>query len=144
MAPRYINDGEQHYLTCLPVELHGCYAKMDGITLPALVEESGYDLPLGFNNWRSLSNYCEAQDSILKNPLAKINSDFPGDDIRLFMKGSQGDLLFLNFTRKDGILYHVKNHDFDNYHPVKSPVGEVLDRYFANAVRGFPEVVALT
>lgn len=109
---------------------------------PKSFRMSGIDLPSSFSDWVGLAMDCE-DNEIDRHALAKIERDFSGDDIRLFMKGSHDELIFLNFTRKDGILYHVKNKNFDDYRPIKSPVGKVLDHYFANAVSGFPELVEL-
>ncbi len=61
----------------------------------------------------------------------------------VLMRGSRNDLVILNFTKKDVNLYHVHNNDFDNYRLIKNPV-QTLDKYFANALKGFPEEIPLS
>lgn len=131
------------YFQSLPTSLHGCYAKTDGMAIPdqKFADTSGYDLPTSFSDWRGLVHYCDDVD-LPEQKIAKMQDDFSGDDLRVYIRGSHGDLMLLNFTRKDRRLYHVQDHDFDNYALIED-VPSVLDEYFAHAVRGFPTTVNL-
>lgn len=133
----------QPYFDALPVALHGCYAKADGMAIPDpdFAGTDGFDLPPSFNDWRKLEGYVSDLE-IPKKKIAKIQKDMKLDDLRVYIRGSRKDLLMLNFTRKDKKLYYVHDHDFDNYASIKDVPG-VLDDYFANAVLGFPETVDL-
>jgi hypothetical protein len=131
------------YFQSLPKGLHGCYAKMDGMALPdpELPGPGGYDLPTSFNDWHALTGYCEDLE-LPTDITVKIRDDFVGDDLRVYIRGSHGDLILLNFTRKDRRLYHVKDHEFDGYALIQD-VPQVLDEYFSNAILGFPTLVDL-
>jgi hypothetical protein len=131
------------YFQSLPTSLHGCYAKTDGMAISdqEFAGTSGYDLPTSFSDWRRLVHYCEDVD-LPEKKIAKMQDDFSGDDLRVYIQGSHGDLILLNFTRKDRQLYHVQSHDFDHYALIED-VPSVLDEYFAYAVRGFPTTVNL-
>lgn len=130
------------YFQCLPTSLHGCYAKTDGMAIAdqELAGTSGYDLPTSFSDWSRLADYCDDL-ALPMDKIATIQDDFAGDDLRVYIRGSHGDLILLNFTRKDQRLYHVKDHDFDNYASIEDV--PILDEYFASAVLGFPSKVDL-
>lgn len=129
------------YLASLPTSLHCCYRKMDGMAIPETIGPDGYDLPSSFNDWGFLSDYCEDQ-GIPRDRTEGLRSAFPGDDLRVYIRGSRTDIILVNFTKKDRRLYHVRDHDFDGYAGIDD-VPAVLDDYFANAVLGFPQQVDL-
>lgn len=131
----------EEYLLCLPAELHCFYQKMDGMVIANNLAAYDYDLPASFANWRGLRNYCLDKKIPLKN-LKSLLNDFQNDNLRVLIRGSLGDLIFLNFDRKDKKLYHVKNHDFSNYKLIeKAP--QILDTYFTNVILGFAEPILL-
>lgn len=138
------SDGElDEYFSCLPEELHCFYQKMGGMAVSQFGTVYGYDLPASFGDWRGLLNYCQDNEIPLEN-LQDLLNDFDNDtDLRVFIRGSLGDLVLLNFSAKDGKFYHVKNNNFSDYKLIEN-APQVLDTYFANAVLGFPNEVILS
>jgi hypothetical protein len=126
------------HLECLPKELRCYYEKMNGMSIPrgpghGVVD---YDLPSNTGGWRDLERYRKA-NNMKRKSLDGVNRDFGDHDLQIMVYGSRGDLVLLDSSRKDKKLYHVKDNDFDDHSHIAN-ASEVLDRYFANAVRGFP------
>lgn len=133
---------EKIYFSCLPPELICFYDTIDGMSLADNFVSIGYDFPFSYNEWRELHQYC-IDMKIQYSGSEKLFTDFPGDELRVLMRGSHNDLVILNFTKKDGNLYHVHNNDFDNYRLIENPA-QTLDNYFANALKGFPDEILLS
>lgn len=123
---------DQKYLSCLPLGFEFFYRKMDGMAVVEDVGLHGFDLPTSYKHWQHLTNYADDLGIPVKS-LGKLLQN----DIRVFIRGSQGDLILLNFTTKNGSLIYVKNRDFGKYLEVPNP-RETLDHYFAKAVKGIP------
>jgi len=137
---RMIN--EKKYFSCLPTELHCFYDMIDGMSLADSFTKVGYDFPFSYTSWAELHQYClNMKTQYLASD--KLVEDFPGDDLRVLMRGSRNDLVIINFSKKDGKLYHVHNNEFDNYRVLEDPA-RTLDKYFANAVEGFPKEILLS
>lgn len=129
---------EMPHLECLPKELRCYYEKMDGMSVPkgpghGIVD---YDLPSNHAGWREI-DYYRRINNMKKTALDKITGAFGDHDLRIIVYGTKGDLVLLDFARKDRKLYHVKDNKFDDYALIEN-APEALDRYFANAIRGFP------
>ncbi|HAR44848.1 MAG: hypothetical protein A2X56_06210 [Nitrospirae bacterium GWC2_57_13] len=127
------------HLECLPKELRCYYGKMDGMSVPkgpghGIVD---YDLPSNPAGWREI-DYYRKMNNMKKTTLNKINRDFGDHDLRIIVYGAKGDLVLLDFARKDKKPYHVKDNNFDDCALIEN-APEALDRCFANAIRGFPE-----
>lgn len=131
---------KEDYLPCLPQLLYGCYVKMDGMTIPDLLYPPGTDLPAGISDWRMLSDYCLDHD-VPHSATDKLHKKFGNDDIRVYIEGSRGDLILLDYTKKRPELYHVKDHEFEDFRLIDDP--QILDHYFANAILGFPEKIQI-
>jgi hypothetical protein len=131
------------YFSCLPVEFHCFYQKMNGMAVSQFGTSYGYDLPACFSDWRGLFNYCHDNEIPLESLQGLLN-DFDNDaDLRVFIRCSLGDLVLLDFSAKDGKFYHIKNNNFSDYKLIKN-APQILDAYFANAVLGFPNEVVLS
>ena len=140
---------ENIYLACLPKELRCYYHKMDGMSVP---KKQGpgirdWDLPHNLSGWLDLEDYRKVRHW-RKTVLDKFRRDFGHTDLRIVVWGTQkdpgadsegiSDIVFVDFRAKDRKMYHVKNGNFDDYRLIEN-APTVLDRYFANAILGFPE-----
>jgi hypothetical protein len=135
----------QKYLPCIPPEIYCFYQKTNGMAITNDKGASGYDLPIGFNDWEGVLQYCQdyqIEHNISMSVVDSLYNKFRNEDLRILIRGSLGDIIFLNFSAKDGKLYHVKNCDFLNYRLIEHAY-QALDSYFANAVIGFPNNVDL-
>jgi hypothetical protein len=136
---------KQQYLPCIPSEFHCFYQKTDGMAIASGMGPGGFDLPASFGDWRRVQEYCRdyrIEHNISMVAIDSLYKEFRDEDLRIFIKGSFGDIVFINFSAKDGKLYHVKNCDFLDYRLIEH-APQALDSYFANAVIGFPEPVNL-
>ena len=130
------------WLTALPSGMRAYYQNMDGMSKSTDGELTGLidlDMPANTSSWARIEHYCEniGIDTGKTNDLIK---QFGGDDLRVVVNGTQGDFVFVNLTKKDTKLYHANNRDIRNFHEIDN-APDVLDRYFANAIRGFPEPI---
>lgn len=131
------------YFEALPPRFHGYYDTLDGMMLWSKEKSwgPGWDLPAGLG-LPGLEIHFESTD-LPKAAFKKISKDFGKNcDLRMWVNGSRGDLVFLDLDRKDKKLFHLRVNDPSNYVPIKNPV-EVLDRYFASAIGGFKNPVNL-
>lgn len=135
----------QEYLSCIPPELHCFYQKTDGMAIGDDIGFYGFDLPVSFGHWTRVREYCRdyrIEHNISMLAIDNLYEEFGNGDLRILIRGSLGDIIFLNLSAKDGKLYHVKNNDFLDYRFIENAT-QTLDTYFANALLGFPEIVSL-
>lgn len=131
---------DEKLLRCIPATLHCFYAKIDGMSIAERFGTKGYDLPANMTDWRELRQYCDDLQ-IPADGSERIFADFPGEELGVLVRGSRGDLVIVNLSRCDRRLLHVRTDNFNDYHWIENaPL--ILDRYFANALRGFPEEVS--
>jgi hypothetical protein len=127
-------------LRCLPEVLHCFYAIADGMSISERYGRMGYDLPAKMTDWRELREYCDDLN-IPADGSERIFTDFPGEELGVLVRGSRGDLVIVNLSRCDRRLLHVRTNNLNDHHWIENtPL--VLDRYFASALRGFPEEVS--
>ena len=133
---------DAEYLPCLPSELHCFYQKSDGMSIPIGEGPGGFDLPKSYGDWESVEDYAMDRNLCFET-IERLYKEFKNDDLRIFIQGSLGDIIFLNFSQKDKKLYHVANHNFSDYRLIKNP-SQTLDAYFADALVGFSKEVSLS
>ncbi len=121
-------------IAILPSLFHCCYDKMDGLAIVEGVGSTGFDLPSTDSEWRRIDDHCiDFEIDIPKN----WTTDYFGhSDIRVFIRGSKGHLFLIDCLKKPSPIYCVTDLNFNNIKQIDNLVD--MDRYFANAVLGFP------
>ena len=123
------------YLSVLPTALLGFYARKDGMAVVEGIGTVGSDLPSATGNWRLLEEYC--RDFGLTLPKNWAKEKFGHDDIRVYISGSRGHLFLVDMKGRPSDIHCVKDGDFENGFVLDDY--SVLDNYFCEAVKGFPE-----
>lgn len=133
---------DAEYLPCLPSEFHCFYKKSDGMSIAIGEGPGGSDLAASYSDWESIEDYA-INNCLSLETIGRLYKEFENNDLRIFIQGSLGDIIFLNFSQKDKKLYHVANQNFSDYKLIRNP-SQTLDIYFADAVLGFSKGVNLS
>lgn len=114
---------------------------LDGLTLwpPESEWGAGFDLPNNSTFWERLEDYAETHD-IERDFLEKITREQAGCDLRVWIRGSRGELFLIDVVSHEGSVFCVKDHAFDDYFTLSNAV-TVLDAYFANSILGLPSTL---
>lgn len=138
-----VQQTQAKYFEALPSEFHGYYETMNGMMLWSREKawSEGWDLPAGFG-LPSLEIHFNSND-LPKAAFKKIFRGFgKNNDLRLWVNGSAGDMIFLDLSKRDKQLYHVRANDPSNYTLILNPE-ILLDQYFAAAIGGFTSPASL-
>jgi hypothetical protein len=132
--------GTAEFIGALPDGLAHVYDTIAGMTLAGSIgpEINGYDLPGRVSQRRPFDQCFQRLGVSAKIRSAVETLSGPDADLMVWIWGTVGDHVLLDINRKTDNLFVVSTDPAIIPHRLTQPAA-ALDRYFSNALRGFPE-----
>ena len=130
----------QNLVDALPPELRHLYKNVDFLDVPGSIGCGviQYDLPSSLGQWEHL-DYCAPGLGISQGTVAAAQRLAGGaSDLRVWIRGTVGESVLIDVSRFGAPLIVASDKGNKLPYVLKDSVA-VLDRYFTNAILGFPE-----
>jgi hypothetical protein len=129
----------QKIVDSLPTVLRHLYSVVDALDVPGSLgcDVIQYDLPSSLAKWEHF-DYCAPGLGISQGTVAAAQNLAGGaSDLRVWIRGTIGESVLVDVSRSGAPLIVVSDKRNKLPYLLRDPVA-ILDRYFANAILGFP------